>query len=68
MVNGFIITKETWENMPQDQREWLLFDTLQDVNTRLKVVEKRPFTDKCFAFFGGIVGGALTAFGIKWSA
>ncbi len=24
--NGFVITKETWENMPAEQREWLLFD------------------------------------------
>ncbi len=64
--NGFVITKETWENMPAEQREWLLFDTLQDMNRRLKDVERRPFRDKCWAFAGGIVGGALAAFGVKW--
>jgi surfactin synthase thioesterase subunit len=66
--NGFIITKDTWENMPQEQREWLLFDTMQDMNTRLKAVEKRPLTDKCFSFLGGVVGGALAYLGIKWGA
>ena len=65
--NGFVITKDTWENMPAEQREWLLFDTLQDMNRRLKDVECRPFRDKCWAFAGGIVGGALAAFGVKWS-
>jgi hypothetical protein len=64
--NGFIITKDTWCNMPQEQREWLLFDTMQDMNVRIKAVEKRPLTDKCIAFLGGIVGGALAAFGIKF--
>ena len=66
--NGFIITKDTWCNMPQEQREWLLFDTMQDMNSRIKAVEKRPMTDKCIAFLGGVVGGALAALGIKWGA
>ena len=64
--NGFVITKETWENMPAEQREWLLFDTMQDMNRRLKLVEERPFRDKCYSFFGGLIGGALAAAGIKW--
>jgi len=64
--NGYGRPEETWENMPAEQREWLLFDTLQDMNRRLKDVECRPFKDKCWAFAGGIVGGALAAFGIKW--
>jgi hypothetical protein len=64
--NGFVITKETWENMPAEQREWLLFDTLQDMNRRLKLVEERPFRDKCYSFMGGLIGGALAAAGIKW--
>ena len=64
--NGFVITKESWREMPAEQREWLLFDTLQDMNTRLKTVECRPFKDKCYSMLGGLVGGALAAFGVKW--
>jgi len=66
--NGFVITKETWEKLPQEQREWMLYDTVQDMNNRLKAVEKRPLTDKCLAFVGGLIGGALSAIGIKWGS
>jgi len=65
-MNGFVITKETWAELPAEQREWLLFDTLQSVNERLKIVEKRPLLDKCIAFAGGIIGGFLAALGYKW--
>ena len=64
--NGFIITKETWENLPAEQREWMLFDTVQDLHARIKAVEKRPVADKCFALLGGLVGGFIAALGLKW--
>lgn len=64
--NGFVITKDTWAELPPEQREWLLFDTIQDMNVRLKAVEKRPLIDKCFAFAGGIIGGVLAFLGVKW--
>ena len=53
--NGFVITKETWENMPAEQREWLLFDTLQDMNRRLKLVAE---TKKIQLTIGGGSAGA----------
>jgi len=64
--NGFIITKETWENLPAEQREWMLFDTVQDLHMRIKAVEKRPVADKCLAFIGGAFGGFVAALGLKF--
>jgi hypothetical protein len=58
MANGFVIIKEKdWENASTDQREWWTFNTLQNVDMRLKALEKKPLYDKALAFGGGIVGG-----------
>ena len=62
MGNGFIVSKETWDHMPDEQQRWIMFETMQVVNTRLKRLER---WNACWAFIGGVVGGALSALGIK---
>jgi hypothetical protein len=52
--NGFIITKDTWERTPQEQRDWIMFETIQSMNDRLKVLER---WNKAMSFAGGITGG-----------
>lgn len=61
--NGFIITEQTWEHMPDTQKSWILFETMQKVNTRLKALER---WNKSFSFIGGLIGGAAAACGIRW--
>jgi uncharacterized protein (DUF1786 family) len=61
--NGFVITKDTWEHMPEEQKSWIMFETMQTMNTRLKVLEK---WNKALSFGGGIVGGGLAWCAIKF--
>ncbi len=58
MANGFIVVnKEDWEKAKPEQRDWWIFNTLQNMDKRLKTLEKKPLYDKAMAFAGGIVGG-----------
>jgi len=66
MSNSYmIITEKDWEEATEKQRGWMLFNTIQSMDARLKKLEKRPIMDKVFSFSGGIIGGALAYFGIK---
>jgi len=60
--NGFIITKETWEHMSQEQRDWVLFDTMKNLTNDVKSLKR---WNKCTSFLGGIVGGVAAVLGIK---
>ena len=63
--NYMIITEKDWEEASEKQRSWMMFNTIQSLDIRLKKLEKRPIVDKVYAFGGGIVGGALSYLGIK---
>ena len=66
MSNGYmIINEKDWEKASEEQRSWMVFNTIQSINARLEKLEKRPVADKIYAFGGGIVGGALSYLGIK---
>ncbi len=60
--DGFIITKDTWENLPEDQKSWILFDTVQNLTKDVKCLKR---WNKVTSFLGGIVGGVAAAFGVK---
>ncbi len=69
MTNGFLVVDEKdWKELAPERRDWLIFNTLKSMDTRLKTLEHRPFIDKCFAFLGGIIGGFAAALGLKWGA
>ena len=64
--NGFLVLNEKdWEKMDQQQRDWAVFNTLQSMNGRLKVLERKTFIDKVYSTIGGIIGGGATAIGIN---
>jgi len=66
MANGYmIITEKDWEEATEKQKSWMMFNTIQSMDKRLKKLEKRPIMDKVTSFAGGIVGGALAYLGIK---
>lgn len=52
--DGFIITKDTWDATPKEQRDWILFETLCSLNDRMKKLET---WNKSLSFVGGIIGG-----------
>ncbi len=60
--NGFVITKETWDHMPEDQRNWILFDTMQRLTSEVKILKR---WNRVSSFAGGIIGGAAAGLGIK---
>ena len=68
MPNGYmVITEKDWEKTTPENRSWMLFNTVQNMNNRLKKLERRPIIDKALAFGGGIFGGAMAYLGIKIS-
>jgi len=68
MPNGYmIVTEEDWKEANENQRSWMLFNTMQKMNCRVKKLEKRPIVDKVWAFAGGIIGGAAAFLGLKVS-
>jgi hypothetical protein len=66
MGNGFLtITEKDWANISPERHNWIIFETLKNMDGRLKKLECRPLWDKCASFFGGIIGGIAAALGIK---
>lgn len=67
MANGFLVVDEKdWQDATPEQRDWMIFKTLKSLDARMSTLECRPFTDKCFAFVGGAIGGFVATLGIKW--
>ena len=65
MSNHMIVNEKDWEIASEEQRSWMVFNTIQSINNRLEKLEKRPIIDKMFSFVGGVIGGALAFIGIK---
>ena len=65
MSGGMIVTEKDWESATENQKTWMIFNTIQDINRRLEQLEKKPLLIKIYTFIGGIIGGALAYIGIK---
>jgi hypothetical protein len=66
MANGFMIVNEKdWEKATPDQRDWLIFNTLQAMDQRLKKFEGRIVFDKALIVGGGAIGGFI-CMGVKY--
>lgn len=64
--NGFTVTEDTWKHMPEEQRSWITYETLQNMNNRINSIESRGLYHKACATIGGIIGGVAAALGMKW--
>jgi len=60
-----IVNEKDWDIASEEQRSWMVFNTIQSINTRLEKLEKRPIIDKALSLIGGIIGGALAYLGIR---
>ena len=60
-----IVNEKDWEHATEEQRSWMVFNTIQSINVRLEKLEKRPIIDKALSLVGGVIGGALAYIGIK---
>ena len=65
MSNHMIVNEKDWDIASEEQRSWMVFNTIQSINTRLEKLEKRPIIDKALSLIGGIIGGALAYLGIR---
>ena len=64
---GFIVVGEKdWANATPEQRDWMVYQTLQSLNNRMTTLECRPLAHKFLSFVGGLVGGFIAAIGLKW--
>lgn len=60
MAGGFIVvTEKDWEKATSERRSWMIYNTLQALEDRVKNLENRAFIEKIYSFSGGIFGGAL---------
>lgn len=60
MANGFmVVTEKDWAKATTDRRSWMIYNTLQALEERLKKLENKAFIEKIYSFSGGILGGAL---------
>ncbi len=66
MSNHMIVNEKDWKNASEEQRSWMVFNTIQSINVRLEKLEKRPIIDKTLSLVGGVIGGALAFIGIKY--
>lgn len=60
-----VITKESWESMPDEEKDWLMFNTIQSMDMRITKLEKGGVINKTLTFAGGIIGGIAFWLGIR---
>ena len=60
------INKERWRGFEEEEKSWILFDTLQGIDARVKKLENRKLWDGAKTFAGGLIGGAAAAIGMIW--
>lgn len=65
MANGFVVTEKDWEHFTPTQQSWMTFTAVQEMDKRVKKLERRKVYDKVASACGGIFGGVLAIMG-KW--
>ena len=60
-----VVTKESWEKMPDDEKNWLMFNTIQSMDKRIVKLERGGLVNKTLAFTGGTIGGIIFWVGTK---
>ena len=70
MPNGIIDIEDFEKSTNVDWKLNVLFKTLvlniEKIDKRFEKLEKRKLTDRIYSFAGGIIGGILAVFSVKW--
>lgn len=59
MGNGFKITQETWERMPKEQRDWIMYETVLAMRDDIDLLKSKRWINSGCAVIGGAIGGFL---------
>lgn len=59
MANGFEINEDTFKNIPQEQRDWILFTTVIALRKDVEALKAKKWFNSGCAVVGGIIGGLL---------
>jgi len=60
-----VVTEESWNKMPDNERSWLLYQTVRSLDRRVEKIENRKWLDSAKILFGSMIGGAAAAIGIN---
>lgn len=60
-----VVNKERWKEFSEEEKSWITYDTIQDINKRVKKLENRRLFESAKSFAGGIIGGAAAIIGMK---
>jgi len=68
MGNGCIVVdRKTWEHLSEEDRDFMIYETLNSLNARLRQIERWAWLKVSTQFFASMVGGALVVlFAIKY--
>jgi len=62
------VSPERWKEMGENERTWLIYDSLITIDKRVTHLERGGWLHKGLAFTGGMIGGAACYLGFKWGA
>lgn len=67
-----ILTEESWKRLSAENRDWIIYNSLNDLDGRVQRIEGRCTNcyngrvfSKTISFLGGCVGGIAGFFGSK---
>jgi len=62
----FLVCDENdWEGLNSEQREWMVFKTLRNIESRISTLEKQSVWHQAAAAAGGVIGGIVSFFTTK---
>lgn len=68
MIDG-MVTRETFEKSPVEQKLDILFDLMLDIQRRVKDLEGSRFKNAFIQFSGSMIGGGIVILAyLKWIA
>lgn len=60
-----VISKDDFKALPPDDRDYIIYTTVNNVERRVSVLEKRKLIDKGVAVVTGFLGGIAGILGLK---
>lgn len=61
-----VLSEESWKNLTPENRDWIIYNTLNDLDDRVKIIERRKIINTSITFVGGVFGGVIGFFSSKF--